>query len=211
MNNSAFQSGSAAVRGNSPPDGASKRRTHKLFITLIVLILLVALAVCVFMVLQFDMLGLKTKFFDYARSLDPAYGSVQAAEENLARRESLLAEREAELKSESDRLDSLSSKLAEREAAVSEREADLKSQKGLPVYRRPIELMSEREVEDMKNLSAAYEKMPPDTAAYIISRLNSTEDMAALLYFMTPEAAAKIFSALEPSVAADVTNKLLRY
>ncbi|MDR0819766.1 MAG: hypothetical protein LBN43_09390 [Oscillospiraceae bacterium] len=191
---------------------AGKRKTHRLLATLLILMFLVALAAFVFLVYVFNMFALREKAFEFINSINPEYRAVYEYEETLSKREEEIKVREDAAKAEETRLKDLTAQLDAKEVDISSREAALKAQRGSPIYRRPADSMTDQETADMKSLAAVYEKMNPvDAAANILSRLSSTEDMAAVIYFMLPEAAAKVLAQMEPSVAADITNKLLRY
>jgi len=206
-----------------------KKHTLRLVVLLVVLLLLIAVAVFIFLVIQFDIFELRTWFderaIEYAESVnpDPEFQSVKDYEKTVIAREKAVEEREetllaneaalvAETESESERLRVLREQLDKRENDLNAREVEINAQRGTPIYRRPASSMTEQETNDMENLALLYSAMESaEAAAKIISEMNSPEDMAAVIYFMTPEAAARIMAQMEPAVAADITNRLLRY
>ncbi|MDR2531015.1 MAG: hypothetical protein LBC65_05710 [Oscillospiraceae bacterium] len=202
------------ARASSSEVVKPKRKSLRLKVTIIVLVVLVIAAAgfFVFMVAQMDLFGLRTQAFAYVRSLDPSYSSTKILETRLNEREAELKAREAEVESQETALVGREEAVAARETEVTARESAAKSQKGMRIYRRPTDSMTERETADMTALAETYAQMSsPTVAAGILSKLASTEDMAAILYFMSPEDSARILSVMEPSIAADITDKLLRY
>ena len=163
-------------------------------------------------------------FISVAIWLDPDTALQQKAlsdrSDELDRREQLITAREEERKAT---LDAKQEKINKREEDVTareksaqeqskkldERENALKEQQNappVPLYRR---ILTDQELTDMKALSGTYAAMDPEKAAEILEKLGDYDEMAAIIYYMTEKKAAAIISAMDATVAAVLTQKLL--
>jgi flagellar motility protein MotE (MotC chaperone) len=196
--------GSAKV-GDAPKKKKKKKRAP-LFIFLGILIALIA--AFVFLVAQFNVFGFRDKVFDFLYTLNPTYETVLQYEATIRERESNANARIEEIEVVEAQQAEQAAALDRRRVELDEREAAIKAQRDLPVYRRPLD---DQALADMVAISAVYANMDPTEAASVMSKLFTVEDMAAVIYYMDAEKAALIMEQMEDSVAAGITDKLLRY
>jgi flagellar motility protein MotE (MotC chaperone) len=162
----------------------------------------VALAVAfAVLVAAVDLFGLREGAILAVVGLDPEFVALETRQTELDGRESAITSREADLELAQARLNT---ELKELEL----REQELYSAAGalVPLYRQP---MSPQDLADMQALAATYQAMSPSSAADILSRLYTTDDVAAILYYMTGKATAAVLSEMEPELAAEITEVLL--
>lgn len=180
--------------GKNAPKKKRKRKKGKLILVCAIILLLTLAAGFVFVVLQFNPFEMRTAVFGFIHNLDPDYKAVYLLEASVTERETALNTREATL-------DSLQETLSKREADIVAAESST-----TPVYRPPV---NEDDVIYMQNIGKIYAAMEPGNAANIMVKLYSVEDMAAIIYYMKQSSAAAILELMEPSVAAQITDKLL--
>jgi flagellar motility protein MotE (MotC chaperone) len=163
-----------------------------------VVVLAVAFAV---LVAAIDLFGLREGAILAVVRLDPEFAALETRQTELDGRESALASREADLELTQARLDS-----EREELELREQELYSAAEALIPLYRQP---MSPQDLADMQALAATYQAMSPSSAADILSRLYTTDDVAAILYYMTGKATAAVLSEMEPELAAEITEVLL--
>ena len=153
--------------------------------------------------------------YNYFGTRDILIRSVMSLDEDLSQEEANLDSWEQELELLEAELDARVRSLDTREASLDRRGAELGileqrlsewEARLTPIYRRD---MTEQELADMISLSRTFALMAPDTAAEILTELYDPRDIAAILYFMTERAAAPILSAMERTLAAEITEILL--
>ena len=176
-----------------------KRRSASLIVgILIIIVLFIGFAFTVF---YFDFFNVRTGFFAFLHGIDPDYRGMTEREAAIAEKTLELSNREQGITAEEDRLKAVESGLSERETAVIQRE-----QIKTPIYRPPV---NDEDVVYMKSIGKIYASMDPVAAADIMVRLYSTEDMAAVIYYMTQPEAAAILERMPANTAADITDRLL--
>ncbi|MDR0936523.1 MAG: hypothetical protein LBM98_07590 [Oscillospiraceae bacterium] len=191
----------------------NKKKSHVLPLILIIIVLLAGVGVFGYIEYTTDQpMNLRSKAFGAIYKLDPAYSSVTKFTETLNEREAEIAKREAELDAKEKAFDEKSeadkAALDLRTEAVAKREDDIASGKGIPIYLQ--EKPDKATLAAMQNLGDTYAAMDPTEAARIIQRLYSTTDMAAILNYMPAENSAAVLEKMETSVAASVTDAMMR-
>ncbi|MCL1829498.1 MAG: hypothetical protein FWG32_08420 [Oscillospiraceae bacterium] len=189
-------------RGGKTKTGNKKRKSRfPLIAILIVIVLVVGFAGAVF---YFDFFNVRTDFYEFLHSVDPDYKGVTDRETALAALAVNLTDREEQVLADEERLSSKDTALNEREAIIAAREKELGR---WPIYRPPV---NADDVSYVQNIGVIYAEMEPAAAAEIMIRLYSTEDMAAIIYYMEPPNAAAIMECMPPDEAAMISNSLLR-
>jgi flagellar motility protein MotE (MotC chaperone) len=204
--NAASVKGAAKIPAPVAETPLKKKKRVPLLILVGVLIALIA--AFVFLVAQFNLLGFRDKVFDVLYKLNPTYETVLQYEATIRQRETDVNARIAEIEVVEAQQTEQAAALDRRRVELDDMEAGIKQQRDLPVYRRPLD---DQALADMVAISAVYANMEPTEAAAVISRLFTIEDMAAVIYYMDAEKAALIMEKMEASVAAGITDKLLRY
>ncbi len=153
--------------------------------------------------------GTAAYFFGY---LDPvllkvgikkseAVASLEQREANLEKRRRELDEREKSLNMAEDVLGKERKKLesdkAAAAAAVVETFEEIKSN------------LSEQKLEEIKKVALIYSTMDTSAAATVITKVYNTDDIAAIIFYMKPEAAAQLLAKLDTGLAANITKMLL--
>lgn len=147
---------------------------------------------------------------------DPDFTSIEKSirdagdrrEAALDIREASIAEYEARQKEIFDALNEREGQLDRRSAALDRREQNLEVEAApeLPVYERTL---TPEEIVNLQSLSRTYANMDAESAAEIMAELYSLEDMATILFYMTERKAAPILEAMNPELAARVTELLI--
>jgi hypothetical protein len=202
-----------AKTGKDGKTPEKKKKGHTLPIVLIIIVLLAGVGVFGYIEYTTDQpMNLRSKAFGAIYKLDPAYSSVTKFTETLNEREAEIVKREEELDAKEKAYDEKSeadkAALDLRTEAVAQREADIASNKGVPIYLQ--DKPDKAALAAMQNLGNTYAAMDPAEAARIIQRLYSTTDMAAILNYMPAENSAAILEKMETSVAASVTDAIMR-
>ena len=183
------------------PTEKRKKKKGGVRALLATIIVLLALSTAIFFIFRYDLYGIRTSLFSFVHNLDPSYQDDTDRSAELYTWELALSEREGRIATEETRLADQSKELGEREQAVTDREVNR-----VPVYRPPI---NEDDVLYMQNIGKIYAAMDATAAADIMVRLYSVEDMAAIVYYMSQSAAAAILENMDPTVAANITDRLL--
>jgi len=139
--------------------------------------------------------SLDADYRHYSENLLAWESTLNAREQELAQKEEALAKDTARLEKRIDALDA-------RERRLNERQLN-----STPLFRREI---SEEKLAELKYLGKIYSGMDAETAAQALSLLNKPMEMAEVLFYMENSAAAGLLSALEPSLAAQITSEMLR-
>ena len=183
--------------------GIKKKGGKLKIILLIILVLLVAGFVAE--EVYFNWLGTRDMVIDAVIKLDP---NIRARGARLDAREAALAEKEEAFEARERQVLTRETQNERRKAELDRTAAELADRelRATPIYRRQ---MSEQELEDMVSISRAYSQMQPESAAAILGELDSNEDVAAILFYMTERNAAAILAVMEPEYAARITSILL--
>ena len=177
-----------------------KKKKSKLPVVIFVFILLLLVA---FLTAHFylDLFGWKESMFDTMHNLDPKYSEFIDREAALTSKEASIEQREIALVDKETSLSTREQQLTQREKELAQTE---KSR--VPVYRPPI---NDSDREYMESIAKIYASMEPENAASVMVNLYSTEDMAAIIYFMSTSKAAAILECLTPALAAQITDQLI--
>lgn len=178
-----------------------KKKKGKAFKIAVSVFLILAVAGFLVISLMYNLFSVRDSLLKTAYSMDPDFVAAGQLRDQLAQKETELADRESKVSAEEQRLAELKKKLDERKKELDQRERE-----SIPIYRRP---MTEDELGDMKSIGKIYAEMQPEDAAAILISLYSTEDMAAVLYHMSEKSSAAILSAMDTTVAAEITDMLL--
>ncbi|MDR0906226.1 MAG: hypothetical protein LBN00_08660 [Oscillospiraceae bacterium] len=182
-------------------ENAQKKHGH-LFALLIPLIIgVVVIVAFVFLSIQFDVFGTRTIFINWACSLDPEYGDLFDRVSEIEYQITDIEDREAEI-------DYQWELLAEEREELALWEQDIYAEINgrTPLWRNP---MSDQDLADMKNLAKIYGSMAAADAADIMAQLYSTDEMAAILYYMPTKKAANVLTAMDHDLSASVTEILM--
>lgn len=190
-----------AAKKPAPVNGKKKKSGGGMFLLFFIVLLILAVAGG-YVLIHYNISGARDKLIDMVSSLDPAYVTYQNRLVEQETKQKELDEREAAVLTEEQRLAELKTSLDKQEAELVDQQATK-----VPIYRQPT---SDQDVEDMKSLAKIYANMEAATAATILASLYTTEDMAAILYFMAEKSAAPILAEMRTSLAADITDLLLK-
>ncbi len=69
--------------------------------------------------------------------------------------------------------------------------------------------LSEERITQFQQTGTIYSNMDPEQAAEALSRMDSTMDMAIVIYYMKPDSSAAVLNCLAPQLAAQITESLL--
>jgi flagellar motility protein MotE (MotC chaperone) len=170
---------------------------------IVLLVLIVIAGGGLYVIVHFNLFNARGIIVDTvlatALKIDPEYVSYK---EDALRLETALKEADdlkAQYEKELELLDQ------EREEIAAEAENNQELDK-IPFYLRNL---NEDELAEMENLGKIYAAMLPETAADIMPRLYSVRDMASIVFFMKPDSAAALLSAMDASLAADITEELI--
>ena len=218
-------SGELKVSTESLKKGKSKGKGSSIAVITIMILVVVVLISGFLTAMVFGILGTRDvvadvmgePLMDFMIWLDPRLAALdQRVEARAADADRRAAAREAELDAREGAIVFFEEDLAIREAALDRRFLELESreaqvvamyERATPIHRRTD--ITEQDIEDMVSLSRTYTQMAPDSAAEIMIRIHDPRDVAAILYFMSERNAAAILAAMEPHVAAEITEILL--
>lgn len=207
-------------RGAAAQGGKKGNLLLKILIFVIPIVLIAAFILMVFLNL-FGLRGVMGGVFtdpliDTVIWFNPDFSSIEKTIRDagdrraagLDAREAAIAERESQVDGIYADLDEREAQLERRSAALDRREQNLEIEAppDLPVYERTL---TEEEIANLQSLSRTYGNMDPEAAANIMAELYSLEDMATILFYMTERKAAPILEAMDPELAARVTELLI--
>jgi len=135
---------------------------------------------------------------------DARKAELDEREADIASRTSVLNERDLANESREQQLNRLSDALDRREQNIEDREEAFSPE--VPYFRRPL---TEDEIADLQALARSYASMDSESAAEIMAELYSLEDAATILYYMADRYAGAILAAMNPELAARITEVLL--
>lgn len=149
--------------------------------------------------------------------LDPAFSSInnrlrieaEMQERRFAERTEDLDEREDHIIDQEEILLTRERQLERRALDLDRREEQILAmyERTVPLFRRPD--LTEQDIEDMIAIGQNFTQMSPESAAEILSTLYDPRDAAGILYYMAARSAGSILAAMEPRLAAEITEILL--
>ena len=190
--------------GRRRREGAEEKVKGKrsgLIKVLILLVLVIAAAVFLYASLRFNLGGVRHKLIERVNTLDPEYVALMHTERMVAGRERQVSLAEEEILRKQQTLDDRTFMLDEREAALRREEAAR-----TPVMRAQL---TESQIDEMRVLGRIYDNMDAKTAAGILAELYTTQDIAAILYYMNRAKAADVLASFDVRLAAAITEVLL--
>ncbi len=212
--------GAAAARAGGPakpgaipvkPSAVRRRKGKVVLIPLAILLLLGAAAAALYFT------GLINPLLEAAGLVESGPEQPAMSAEELAAWEEKLARQDEELKKKKEDLDLKEQQLADREKELNVKENNLKiygqSSPHVEEYTQTFQEMlaglNDDELSYIKRMSVVYAKMEPASAASIITQLYDIQKTSAILYYMLPEAAAKILEQMDKATAAEITEIIL--
>ena len=207
-------------------EAAGKKRSGVKFVLIFLLVLIVLIA-CFAVAVTLNLFGtrdivggtLSQPLIRAVAWLDPEFTEVEAAireagdkrEVELDTREADMDERESELDTRDEALIQRERQLDRRAAALDRREQNInhaETATSIPPFQRQL---TDEEIEGFVSLSRSYSKMPPESAAAIIAEIYTLEDAATIIYYMAERSAGPVLAAMDPELAARITEVLLKY
>lgn len=151
--------------------------------------------------------GTAAYFFGYLDPMLMKFGIIKSeAELSLEQRETALNKRLKEL-------DEREKSLNLAEEVLSKERKTLENEKAAAAAVKTFEEikseLSEQKLEEIKKVALIYSTMDTAAAATVITKVYNTEDIAAIIYYMKPDAAALLLAKLDTALAANVTKMLL--
>ena len=180
-----------------------KGNKKKASIAIIIILLLVTAIALSVMIVTKNLFGGRDIIIDFLTSMDPAY-------ETLQDKEAVLTMLEEELASKEESLAKKEASLTEEETALAEKEDALQEEEVIGSFELYIASLSEERIAQFEQLGDIYSNMEAEQAAAALSEIGSTVDMAIVIYYMKPEFSAGILNSMDPALAAEITESLLK-
>lgn len=185
-------------------EGKPKKKKGKFLKIFIILLLLAAITTVVLWFLKIlpDPTGY-WEWKDYQRNsseLDDREAAVEQKETELDQRESDLDTRESAVEEKETALDSSTSTSSSTVTGVDNSD-DFESM---------LSGLSDDKITEIKKLATIYSKMDATSAAGILAGMYSNDDIALIIYYMTPASAAEVLAKMDAELAASITTLVVR-
>ncbi len=184
----------------APKEKKSKKKAGVAIIVLLLVATIIALGV---MVVTKNLFGGRDMIVKFLISMDPAYETLQQKDAELMALEAALAAREEDVAGRE-------AAVAQEQAELEEQAAALQQQEVLSSFELYIADLSEERLAQFQQLGTIYSNMEPEQAAEALSKVESTMDMAIVIYYMKPDSSAAVLNSLSPQLAAHITESLLK-
>jgi flagellar motility protein MotE (MotC chaperone) len=141
-----------------------------------------------------------TVLVDKQTELDKKQAELDQRETDLNTRETALKEKESALTSTST-TDSTSTSSTTTSSTDIQSSTDFESM---------LKALSDEKLTEIKKLATIYSKMDAAAAATVMEGMYSNDDIALIVYYMTPASAASVLAKMNATLAASITTLVVR-
>lgn len=186
-----------------PANAKGKNKKIKASFAVIAILLIATVAALAVMIVTKNLFGGRDVILDFLTSKDPSYvtlqewkNSLEALQEELTSREESLIKKEAVL--------------VEEKAELEAKAEAIKNEEIISSFELYVESLSDERISQFVQLGTIYSNMDTKQAAAAISEIGSEIDMAIVIYYMKPEYSAGVLDCMDPELAAQITESLLK-